>query len=217
MISKAVENNLTVNRRQTGVVAISDEDLLLEYRVSGDRDVFAQLVGRYESELYSYLARYLGDAQLAQDAFQNAFLQIHLKCDQFQEGRRLRPWLYTIATNQAIDAQRRNKRHRHVSLDGPVGCENDGDIGRLLDLLQSNEPDPQSQAHDEEHREWLREALDGLPEHLRRVIHLVYYQGLKYREAAEALGIPVGTVKSRMHAAILQLNESWICSHESTE
>ena len=95
----------------------TDEHILIEYRQTGDRELFAQLVYRYERELYTYLRRYLGDAQMAEDAFQGAFLQVHLKCDQFQEGRRFRPWLYTIATNQAIDARRRNKRHRMVSLD----------------------------------------------------------------------------------------------------
>ena len=95
----------------------TDENLLLAYRDSQRRDLFEELVRRYERELFSYLRRYVGDADLAADVFQATFLQLHLKCSQFQEGRRLRPWLYTIATNQAIDAQRRNRRHRMVSLD----------------------------------------------------------------------------------------------------
>ncbi len=100
---------------------VTDEQLLLRYRQTGDRELFAQLVYRYERELYSYLRRYLGEAEMAEDAFQAAFLQVHLKCDQFQIGRRFRPWLYTIATNQAIDARRRNRRHRMLSLDGSAG------------------------------------------------------------------------------------------------
>src|SRR5262249_776564 len=96
---------------------LSDEELLLAYRDRADRTAFTDLVNRYERELYSYLRRYLGDASMAEDAFQATFLQVHLKCDQFEAGRRFRPWLYTIATNQAIDAQRRNKRHRNISLD----------------------------------------------------------------------------------------------------
>src|SRR5690606_19500070 len=82
---------------------LSDEQLLIEYRETGGRELFAQLVQRYERELYSYLRRYLGDAEIAEDVFQATFLQIHLKREQFEEGRRFRPWLYTIATNQAID------------------------------------------------------------------------------------------------------------------
>src|SRR5436190_3601432 len=106
--------------------SLSDEELLLGYRETGDPKLFSELVRRYERELYSYLRRYLGDAGMAEDAFQATFLQVHLKCDQFEEGRKFRPWLYTIATNQAIDAQRRNKRHRSVSLDRTTK-QDDGD------------------------------------------------------------------------------------------
>ena len=106
-------------RRQLNakVNPVTDEQLLLRYRQTGDRELFAQLVYRYERELYSYLRRYLGDAEMAEDVFQAAFLLVHLKCGQFESGRKVRPWLYAIATNQAIDVQRRNKRHRMVSLD----------------------------------------------------------------------------------------------------
>ncbi|MEE2676060.1 MAG: sigma-70 family RNA polymerase sigma factor, partial [Planctomycetota bacterium] len=87
----------------------SDEQILSIYKKDGDRELFALLVRRYERELYSYLRRYMGNAEMAEDVFQSTFLQVHLKCEQFDEGRRFRPWLYTVATNQAIDAQRRNK------------------------------------------------------------------------------------------------------------
>ena len=110
---------------------VTDEQLLLEYRKNGDRELYAQLVYRYERELFSYLRRYLGNAEMAEDVFQAAFLSVHLKCDSFQEGRRFRPWLYTIATNAAIDARRRNKRHRTVSLDTPREQDNE-DVGLSL-------------------------------------------------------------------------------------
>jgi RNA polymerase sigma-70 factor (ECF subfamily) len=187
---------------------ISDEALLLNYRQTGSRDDFAQLVERYERELYSYLRRYLNDAELAQDVFQATFLQVHLKCEQFEEGRRFRPWLYTIATNQAIDAQRRNRRHRMVSLDR-AGVSNDDEIGALVDLLVSGEPNPLRELDRQERRETIRESVEQLPDSLKAVVVLVYYQGMKYREAADVLDIPVGTVKSRLHTAIQKLTESW--------
>ena len=186
----------------------TDEQLVVQYRTSGSREVFALLVRRYERELYSYLRRYLGSAEMAEDVFQATFLQVHLKCDRFDENRRFRPWLYTVATNQAIDAQRRNKRHRMVSLDRSVSADN-VDIGALVDLLEGNERDPLENVSQLERGQWVQEALDGLSESMRSVVHLVYYQGMKYREAAEILDIPVGTVKSRLHAAIVKLFESW--------
>jgi RNA polymerase sigma-70 factor (ECF subfamily) len=187
----------------------SDEQLLLRYRSQGDRQAFSELVHRYERELYSYLRRYLGDGTLAEDAFQATFLQVHLKCEQFEEGRKFRPWLYTIATHQAIDAQRRTKRHRMVSLDRRNAEENQDDLGTLMELLVSKETGPVSQFEADERRDWIRHAVSQLPETLHSAVSLIYYQGLKYREAADVLGVPVGTVKSRLHSAILKLNEAW--------
>jgi RNA polymerase sigma-70 factor, ECF subfamily len=184
---------------------VSDEELLRRSRVGGDTLAFETLVHRYEGELFSYLRRYLGSAEMAEDVFQATFLQVHLKQEHFEAGRRFRPWLYTIATNQAIDAQRRNKRHRIVSLDSRSG----DDVGTLVDMLAGTEGTADVMAEDQESRDWVRAAVDDLPEPLKGTLMLVYYQGMKYREAADVLGIPVGTVKSRLHAALLKLNESW--------
>jgi RNA polymerase sigma-70 factor, ECF subfamily len=194
----------------------SDEALLLAHRDAGDRAAFGELVHRYERELYSYLRRYLGDAVMAEDAFQATFLQIHLKAQQFEPGRKVRPWLYTIATNQAIDAQRRNKRHRMVSLDRRTTSDTE-DMGTLLDLLVSREDSPMQGVESEERRQWIRETVQQLPTALRTAVMLIYYQGMKYREAAEVLGVPVGTVKSRLHTAILKLTEAWQETQPSSE
>ncbi len=175
--------------------------------MDGDPAAFESLVNRYEVELFNYLRRYLGSAEMAEDVFQATFLQVHLKCQQFEEGRRFRPWLYTIATHQAIDAQRRNKRHRMISLDHR-GPGND-DLGTLVEMLAGNGRTAAEELQDEEARAWVRSAVDDLPEQLKAALVLVYHQGMKYREAADVLGIPVGTVKSRLHSAILKLNESW--------
>ena len=212
---KATANELHSNhKRQLKAKedSVTDEELLLEYRQTGNRELYAQLVYRYERELFNYLRRYLGNAEMAEDAFQGAFLQVHLKCEQFQEGRRFRPWLYTIATNQAIDARRRNKRHRMVSLDTPREQDHE-DVGRLVNLLESDDRSPLDSAVSAEREKIVRRSLDELPENLQSVIQLVYYQGMKCREAAEVLEIPVGTVKSRLHAAVAKLTDVWKTSY----
>lgn len=193
---------------------LSDEWLLLKYRETANREWFEHLVRRYERELFNYLRRYLGDAEMADDVFQATFLQVHLKCDQFEPGRRFRPWLYTIATNQAIDARRRNRRHQMVSLDRDGGGNINGDeVGRLVNLLTSNDEDPFDRMDALERQRNVQETLDELPEHMHAVVQLVYYNGMKYREAADVLSIPVGTVKSRLHAAIARLAKSWKRDH----
>ncbi|MEZ6096561.1 MAG: RNA polymerase sigma factor [Pirellulaceae bacterium] len=187
---------------------VTDEQLLSQYRETGNREFFAQLVYRYERELYNYLRRYLGNTEMAEDVFQATFMQVHLKCEQFEETRRFRPWLYTIATNQAIDARRRNKRHNMVSLDTPREQDHD-EVGRLANLLQSGDQGPDDNCLDEERKQIVRETLEQLPENMYAVVNLVYYHGMKYREAADVLDIPVGTVKSRVHAAIARLGNVW--------
>jgi RNA polymerase sigma-70 factor, ECF subfamily len=186
----------------------TDEELLLDYRSRSDRPAFEELVRRYEKELYGYLRHYLGDAEMADDVFQQTFLQIHLKCDQFEEGRKVRPWLYTVATNQAIDYQRRNRRHKIISLDHRMQRNVEGEMGTLVELLDGEEVGPSEEAEAAEQQDQLRKAIDELPEQTRQVVMLVYFKGLKYREAAEVLDIPVGTVKSRLHAAVQKLSES---------
>ena len=185
----------------------TDEELIGRVRAGDDAAAFESLVHRYEHELFSYLRRYLGSAEMAEDVFQATFLQVHLKRENFEEGRRFRPWLYTIATNQAIDAQRRNRRHRMVSLDHRTG--GDVDVGSLVEMLSGRDQTADQKMEDDEAKNWVRSAVEELPDPLKSALVLVYHQGMKYREAADVLGIPVGTVKSRLHAALLKLNESW--------
>jgi RNA polymerase sigma-70 factor (ECF subfamily) len=127
----------------------------------------------------------------------------------YEAGRPVRPWLYTIATHQAIDALRRNKRHQRPSLD----IEHDPGRFRagnsLLDMVASTANDPHVDAERDERRALVRQAVDSLAEHLRVVVALSYYQGMKYKEIADILDIPVGTVKSRLHTAVHRLAEEW--------
>lgn len=186
----------------------SDEELLERFR-RGVAEAFGVLVRRYERELYGYLRRYVGDASLAEDVFQNTFLQVYVKSGQYEPGRPVRPWLYTIATHQAIDAMRRNSRHQAVSLDETRSDEGVGEIAGLMELLQSRGPSPVEAATAQERKEHVRASVDRLPDFLRQVLILAYYQGLRYKEIADMLGIPVGTVKSRLHAALVKLQEAW--------
>ena len=195
---------------------MTDEDLLAEYRLAGSPEVFAALVRRYERELYNYLRRFLGNTVLAEDAFQATFMQVHLKCHLFDGERKVRPWLYTVATNQAIDIQRRNKRHRLVSLDRVSRAEHQ-ELGTLINLLKSRATDPGDRLDANERQQWIRQAVAALPEQLRTAVGLVYFRGLKYREAADELDVPVGTVKSRIHSAVKRLGEAWDASQAAPE
>ena len=191
-----------------GLAGLSDEALLTRYRDRALAEDFDELVHRYQPELYRYLARYLGDPSLAEDVFQNTFLQVHLKRGLYEDGRPVRPWLYSIATHQAVDALRKAGRHPTLSLDQRASAgAGEGDAGALVDLLVGDDAGPLSELEGEEGKEWVRESVARLPDALRQTLILAYHQDLKYREIAEVLKIPVGTVKSRLHAALTKLQQ----------
>lgn len=187
---------------------ISDETLMNRY-LAGESNAYEQLVRRYERELFSYLVRMLGDSNMAEDVFQNTFMTVHVKRHLFGVGRPFRPWLYTLATNQAIDAMRRNGRHARPSLDQRYDNAEGDAPATLMDMLASATGQPSEHAEQEEMARIIRSSVQSLPEHLKTTIVMCYYQGLKYKDIADALKIPVGTVKSRLHAAVLRLSETW--------
>lgn len=186
----------------------ADEELLAKFQ-SGQREAFGALVHRYQGELFGYLRRYLGDHALAEDVVQNTFLQVFLKIAQYEPGRAARPWLYTIATHQAIDALRRQGRHQLLSIDQDRRNADNASLPQLMNLLESRQPSPFEHVEMEERKELVRAGVDRLPDFLRQVLILAYYQGLKYSDIAEIVGIPVGTVKSRLHSALVKLQEFW--------
>ena len=186
----------------------TDEQLLSRIG-KGDRAAFGPLVRRYERELYGYLRRYLGDDDLADDVFQTTFLAVFRKIKQYEPGRPARPWLYAIATNQAIDALRKKNRRADRRADLLTAPDDDGEPRPLFELIPSADIAPPEHADRAEQRELVRAAVDRLPDLLREVILLAYFQGMKYRDIAEVLEIPLGTVKSRLHAALVKLTEEW--------
>lgn len=216
MITTQTKKTKTTKKQASKSVApvvsqVSDEELFRSFQASADERIFAKLIGRYEKDLYRYLCRFLGNAAMAEDVFQATFLQVFLKSAQFDTKRRFRPWLYTVATNQAIDMQRRNKRHNLTSLDQRnqyAGKE----LGVLGDLIASGQQPVLELLEQEDRNSWVRNNVASLPETLQLAVQLVYFKGMKYREAADILSVPVGTVKSRLHSAIVKLREAWILS-----
>ena len=140
----------------------TDEALLGRYRDVGQAADFDALVHRYERELYRYLVRYLGNPSLADDVFQNTFLQVHLKKGLYEDGRPVRPWLYAIATHQAVDALRKAGRHPTISLDRRAES-GESEPGALVDLLVGDEPGPLARLQGQERQEWVRPGSPGCP------------------------------------------------------
>jgi len=187
---------------------------LLRRHLEGDPDAFALLIARYRRELFNFLAKFTGDATLADDIFQETFLQVHVSAGAFDMTRRLKPWLFTIAANKARDAIRSRKRRQAAPLDAPVGGEADS-RGSFADLLPADIPAPGEALSNHETRRAVQKVVEDMPENLRMVLLLSYFHEFPYKDIAEMLGVPLGTVKSRLHAAVRMFAKRWKAIAES--
>jgi RNA polymerase sigma-70 factor (ECF subfamily) len=189
----------------------SDEDLFLRFRDRGDEGAFRALIDRYHDDLMRFLYRMVGDRQGAEDVFQEAFLQAHLSGSTFDQSRRFRPWFFTIAANKARDLLRKNKRRRMLELSAPVGGRGGGSAGGVsfVDLLEIDVDAPGERMDLDERDALVQRVLDSMSPTLREVLLLAYFQRLSYAQIADDLGIPLGTVKSRLHAAVAAFGRGW--------
>jgi RNA polymerase sigma-70 factor (ECF subfamily) len=176
----------------------SDEALLVAHR-EGDPDALRQLINRYRNDLHGFLTRLVGSRTGADDVFQEAFLQVHLSSESFDRTRRFRPWLYTIAANKGRDFLRRKKRRAAASLDAPLSRDGEG---ALVDLIEGAESRPALPLEAADERNLVKQVVEEMPHHFREILLLSYFQRLSYAQIAESLSIPLGTVKSRLHAAV---------------
>ncbi|MEM7230115.1 MAG: sigma-70 family RNA polymerase sigma factor, partial [Planctomycetota bacterium] len=161
----------------------------------------------YGDELLHFLTRFLGSRAAAEDVFQETFLQIHQSAESFDQSRRFKPWLFTIAANKARDFHRKRARRSTVSLSAHV--KDDGDGQTYVDLMDAELPTPDQPVLDAERSRRVKAVIDDLPIHLREIVLLSYFQRMSYNQIAEALEIPLGTVKSRLHTAVAAFARSW--------
>lgn len=167
----------TVNRE-----TMSEEEVL-ERVMQGDRAAFGEIFNRHRRRAYAFAYQYLHSVEDAKDVVQEAFIKVLENLHRFDRGREFGPWLLTIVRNQCIDHLRRNRRRPQEELDRPVRDSRTVTADRQL--LR--------------HEVW--RALQQLSPDHREIIFLKDYQGHTYAEIADILGIPVGTVMSRLHHA----------------
>jgi RNA polymerase sigma-70 factor (ECF subfamily) len=186
----------------------TDEQLFADYR-RGQADAFRALIERHHDDLLRFLIRLVGNRQAAEDVFQEAFLQIHTSGDSFDMERRFRPWLFTIAANKGRDWLRRKGRRQMMELSAPVSGPRGDDSTTFIDLLQVEWGPPSGGMEAGERDRQVQEALAGMSHPLREILLLSYFNRLTYQQIAEELGIPLGTVKSRLHAAVASFAKRW--------
>jgi RNA polymerase sigma-70 factor (ECF subfamily) len=194
---------------------LSDAKLLARY-AAGEEAAFHELVNRYKNSLYAFLRQFLNRHDLVEDVFQETFLQLFASRESFDQSRPLRPWLFTIAANKAKDALRKWQRTSAV----PIGTMADSDELSFDDMLNTVTADstmPYEELQRSETASRVGQIVTDMPDNLREILILAYFQKFSYKQMAEMLGIPIGTVKSRLHTAVGRFAKEWKSSVGSKE
>jgi RNA polymerase sigma-70 factor (ECF subfamily) len=170
---------------------------LVEAALAGDRDAFGKLVTRYQDRLYNTLLRVVGTHEDAADAAQDAFVQAYTKLDSFRGASRFYTWLYRIAMNVALSRRRRRRPTASIDHAKEAAGEEPADVAE----------GPEDMVLSQERIEHVQSALGGLGDEHRTILVLREIEGCAYEEIAEILDLPVGTVRSRIFRARVQLKE----------
>ena len=174
-----------------------DDAQLLDEALAGRSVAFGRLVTKYQDRLYNALVHVVGSAEDARDVVQDAFVQALLKLDSFHRSSAFYTWLYRIAFNLAVSRHRKARPMASVERTRELtGAE-----------IPSRDPPPTEQLERQERAAQVQAALATLDEEFRAVLVLREIEGYRYDTIAEILELPIGTVRSRLHRARLELRE----------
>lgn len=206
-----------MGRLLTALFTSSDEQLMWRVKLDDDAAAFARLVARWEKPIQRLCVRMTGDVHRAEDLTQTAFTRVFTRRAEWEPSGKFSTFLWRVALNLCHDEARRIQRRGEFSLDALEDADGETNFAAA-------EPSPGALAESQERGELVRRALAKLPGPFREVAVLRHYEGLKFREIGEVLGIPEGTVKSRMAEALGQLNrllkhlnEDETCNRKNTQ
>jgi RNA polymerase sigma-70 factor (ECF subfamily) len=175
---------------------------LVQRCLAGDERAYRELIERYERQVYSVAMRMVRVSEDAEDLTQETFVRMFKALDRYDPARPFPAWLFTIAARLSID-QLRRRRVKTVSL---FRSEPGSDEERVVEFADPG-PGPEELAERREEQQSADRLIGSLPEHYRIVVVLRHHQGLSYEEISEALRLPLGTVKARIHRARALLKE----------
>jgi RNA polymerase sigma-70 factor, ECF subfamily len=181
---------------------VNDDAQLISQALTGQTSAFGQLVQKYQDRLYNTVVHVAGNAEDAKDVVQEAFVQAFLKLESFQGASAFYTWLYRIAFNVAATHRRRRGAMRAAEQAAVADCHPRGSNGQA-----ETAEAPSDRLEREERCRQVRDAISHLAEEYRVVLVLREMEGYCYETIAEILDLPVGTVRSRLHRARMQLRE----------
>jgi len=176
--------------------------------MDGDEDAFREIINHYKNGLYAFLKRFLNHHDQVEDVFQEAFLQLYNSRSKFDPTKNLRPWLFTIAANKAKDALRKQRRTAAIPI-GSIATSDEMSFGDALDILASRDKMPLDELAQDETAMMVRQIISEMPENLREILILSYFNQFSYKQMAQMLSIPIGTIKSRLHTAVGRFAKEW--------
>jgi RNA polymerase sigma-70 factor (ECF subfamily) len=185
----------------------TDAELLARF-AEGDEAAFREIVNRYKNGLYSFLRQFLNHQDMVEDTFQETFLQLFTSRDSFDTSRPLRPWLFTIAANKAKDALRKQQRTAAIPI-GSIAEAQEMSFDDVLNTLTSDSTMPYEDLQKSETASLVGQIITDMPENLREILILAYFNKFSYKQMAQILSIPIGTVKSRLHTAVGRFAKEW--------
>ena len=186
----------------------TDAELLVRFG-EGDEAAFRELVNRYKNGLYAFLKQFLNHQDMVEDTFQETFLQLFTSRASFDTSRPLRPWLFTIAANKAKDALRKRQRTAAIPI-GTIAESQEMSFDDVLNTLTSDSSTmPYEELQKSETASLVGKVITDMPENLREILILAYFNKFSYKQMAQILSIPIGTVKSRLHTAVGRFAKEW--------
>ncbi len=183
--------------KQTSQFIYTDEELIGLFQ-SGDENAYIELVNRYKDRLTNFVFQFLGDIEQAQDVVQETMIKLYQKKHYYREIAKFSTWIYTIARNLANTELRNRKRKKTVYLSQMSRKEQDYEITAV-------QPNVDQDVENEFIRKRIYASIHKLDEHFKTVIILRDLEELSYEDISDIVGVPLGTVKSRINRARLQL------------
>ena len=179
-----------------------DDSQLVQAILEGNSNAFKGLVEQYQTRVYNVIYGMVHNREDAKELTQDTFIKAYKKLDSFQIGTKFYTWLCRIAVNTTIDHIRRMKLRQTTEFDENIAVSQDGSID---DSHYSD--NPEKKALNDELKKAIVEAIDQLPEDQKQVLILKEIDGLSYKEIAEIVGVPHGTVMSRLFYARKKMQE----------
>ncbi|MHC4123623.1 MAG: RNA polymerase sigma factor [Planctomycetota bacterium] len=185
----------------------TDAELLSRF-ATGDEAAFRIIVNRYKNGLYMFLRRFLNRQDLIDDVFQETFLQLFNSLDAFDTSKPLSPWLFTIAANKAKDTLRKQRRTTAVSISS-IANSQEMSFDDVFNTLTADEAIPYDNLERNETANQVHQVINNMPENLKEILILAYFNKFSYKQMSQILSIPIGTVKSRLHTAVARFSKDW--------